>query len=59
MSCENNEQLLVAERYADQAEKYMLNMFGSELTSVEGITYADFRKSNKDKISAKRIMLKK
>ena len=59
MSCENNEQLLVAERYADRAEKYMLNMFGSELTSVEGITYADFRKSNKDKISAKRIMLKK
>ena len=59
MSCENNEQLLVAERYADQAEKYMLNMFGSELTSVERITYADFRKSNKDKISAKRIMLKK
>ena len=59
MSCENNEQLLVAERYADQAEKYMLNMFGSELTPVEGITYADFRKSNKDKISAKRIMLKK
>ena len=59
MSCENNEQLLVAERYADQAEKYMLNMFRSELTSVEGITYADFRKSNKDKISAKRIMLKK
>jgi len=37
----------------------MLNMFGSELTSVEGITYADFRKSNKYKISAKRIMIKK
>tara|TARA_Y100000592_G_C5232481_1_gene204517 strand:+ start:66 stop:293 length:228 start_codon:yes stop_codon:yes gene_type:complete len=59
MSCENNEQLLVAEKYADQAEKFMLNMFGSELTSVEGITYADFRKSNKYKISAKRIMIKK
>ena len=59
MSCENYEQLLVAERYAEQAEKYMLSMFGSELTSEEGITYADFRKNNKDKISAKRIMLKK
>ena len=59
MSCENDEQLLVAERYAEQAEKYMLSMFGSELTSEEGITYADFRKNNKDKISAKRIMLKK
>ena len=47
MSCENDEQLLVAERYADQAEKCMLSMFGSELTSEEAVTYADFRKNNK------------
>ena len=59
MSCENNEQLLVAERYADQAEKYMLNMYGSDLTSEQAIFYSEFRDNNKQKLAAKKVMLKK
>ena len=59
MSCENNEQLLVAERYADLAEKFILSMYGSDLTSEQAIFYSEFRDNNKQKLAAKKVMLKK
>jgi len=59
MSCENNQQLLVAERYADQAEKMILSTFGSDLTAEQAMLYSEFRNNNKQKIIAKKVMLKK
>ena len=59
MSCENNEQLLVAERYADRAESFLLSLFGSEMTAEEAVTYSEFKSNNKQKIAAKKVMLKK
>ena len=59
MSCENNQQLLVAERYADLAEKVILSMYGSDLTAEQAMFYSEFRYNNKQKIIAKKVMLKK
>ena len=58
MSCNCLEQLLVAEKYADRAEDFMLFKFGSSLTAEEVVIYDEFRSNNKQKIAAKKIMLK-
>tara|TARA_R100001163_G_scaffold56023_1_gene43627 strand:+ start:708 stop:935 length:228 start_codon:yes stop_codon:yes gene_type:complete len=58
MSCNCLEQLLVAEKYADRAEDFMLFKFGSGLTAEEVVIYDEFRSNNKQKIAAKKIMLK-
>ena len=58
MSCENNEQLLVAERYVKLAEDAMLRTFGSNLTREQALKYDEFKNNNKQKIASKNVMLK-
>tara|TARA_R100000278_G_scaffold51916_1_gene43815 strand:- start:1198 stop:1377 length:180 start_codon:yes stop_codon:yes gene_type:complete len=58
MSCNCLEQLMVAEKFADRAESFMLFKFGSDLTAEQAVTYSEFKNNNKQKIAAKKIMLK-
>jgi len=59
MSCESQKQLKVAARYADQAEKAILNEFGSDMTAEEAVIYSEFKGSNMQKLAARKIMIKK